>query len=120
MVGPGAIAAAVAAEKEADQRRDQVREALERDLEAARYATDRAFRQYEPTRPIGWWPARRGKLPAGRYINRKPGPAHETTKVVINNFYLRPTERHQTIAHGILQRAALAMVQNLMSNDCRT
>ena len=66
VVGPGAIAAAVAAEKEADQRRDQVREALERDLEAVRYATDRAFRQYEPTRPIGWWPARRGKLPAGR------------------------------------------------------
>jgi hypothetical protein len=38
VVGPGAIAAAVAAEKEANQ----VREALKRDLEAARYATDRA------------------------------------------------------------------------------
>jgi hypothetical protein len=51
VVGPGAIAAAVAAEKEADQRRDQVREALERDLEAARYATDRAFRQYDAADP---------------------------------------------------------------------
>ena len=51
MVGPGAIAAAVAAEKEANQRRDQVREALERDLEAARYTTDRAFRQYDAADP---------------------------------------------------------------------
>jgi hypothetical protein len=51
VVGPGAIAAAVAAEKEANQRRDQVREALKRDLEAARYAADRAFRQYDATDP---------------------------------------------------------------------
>src|SRR5438067_12794891 len=42
VVGPGAIAAATAAEKEAGGRRDQVREALGRDLEAARYAADRA------------------------------------------------------------------------------
>ncbi len=56
VVGPGAIAAAVAAEKEASQRRDQVREALKRDLEAARYAADRAFRQYDaadPGQPAG-------------------------------------------------------------------
>jgi DNA invertase Pin-like site-specific DNA recombinase len=51
VVGPGAIAAAVAAEKEAGQRRDQVREALKRDLEAARYAADRAFRQYDAADP---------------------------------------------------------------------
>jgi DNA invertase Pin-like site-specific DNA recombinase len=51
VVGPGAIAAAVAAEKEAGQRRDQVRDALQRDLEAARYAADRAFRQYDATDP---------------------------------------------------------------------
>src|SRR5712675_988182 len=51
VVGPGAIAAAVAAEKEANQRRDQVREALRRDLEAARYAADRAFRQYDAADP---------------------------------------------------------------------
>jgi DNA invertase Pin-like site-specific DNA recombinase len=51
VVGPGAIAAAVAAEKEAHQRRDQVREALKRDLEAARYAADRAFRQYDAADP---------------------------------------------------------------------
>jgi hypothetical protein len=51
VVGPGAIAAAVAAEKQADQRRDQVREALLRDLEAARYAADRAFCQYDAADP---------------------------------------------------------------------
>jgi hypothetical protein len=47
VVGPGAIAAALAAENEAKGRRDQVREALNRDLEGARYAADRAFRQYD-------------------------------------------------------------------------
>ena len=51
VVGPGAIAAAVAAEKEANERRDQVREAFERNLEAARYAADRAFRQYDAADP---------------------------------------------------------------------
>jgi hypothetical protein len=51
VVGPGAIAAGAAAEKEAGQRRDQVREAFGRDLEAARYAADRAFRQYDAADP---------------------------------------------------------------------
>ncbi len=51
VVGPGAIAAAVAAEKQAGQRRDQVLDALKRDLEAARYAADRAFRQYDAIDP---------------------------------------------------------------------
>lgn len=52
VVGPGAIAAAVAAEKDVVQRRDQVRDALKRDLEAARYAADRAFRQYDAADPV--------------------------------------------------------------------
>jgi DNA invertase Pin-like site-specific DNA recombinase len=51
VVGPGAITAALAAEKEAGQRRDQVHEALGRDLEAAHYAADRAFRQYDAADP---------------------------------------------------------------------
>jgi DNA invertase Pin-like site-specific DNA recombinase len=51
VVGPGAIAAAIAAEAEAGQRRDQARHALMRDLEAARYAADRAFRQYDAADP---------------------------------------------------------------------
>ena len=51
VVGPGAIAAAIAAAKKAGERRDQVRDALSRDLEAARYAADRAFRQYDAADP---------------------------------------------------------------------
>jgi hypothetical protein len=51
VVGPGAIAAAIAAEKQTSQRRDQVRDALRRDLEAVRYAADRAFRQYDAADP---------------------------------------------------------------------
>jgi hypothetical protein len=51
IVGPGAIAAATAAAKKAEERQDQVRDALSRDLEAARYAADRAFRQYDAADP---------------------------------------------------------------------
>lgn len=51
VVGPGAIVAATTAAKEAGERRNQVREALDRDLEAARYAADRAFRQYDAADP---------------------------------------------------------------------
>jgi len=48
---PGAVAAAVEAEAQAAHHRDQVREALLRDLQAARYAADRAFRQYDAIDP---------------------------------------------------------------------
>ena len=51
IVSPGAISAAAAAEREAGERRDQVRDALHRDLEAARYAADRGFRQYDAIDP---------------------------------------------------------------------
>jgi DNA invertase Pin-like site-specific DNA recombinase len=51
VVEPGAVAAAAEAEAQAANRRDQVRDALGRDLEAARYATDRAFRQYDAADP---------------------------------------------------------------------
>ncbi|MGH7081907.1 MAG: recombinase family protein, partial [Acetobacteraceae bacterium] len=51
VVEPGAIAAAAEAEAQAAGRRDQVRDALSRDLEAARYAADRAFRQYDAADP---------------------------------------------------------------------
>lgn len=51
VVGPGAIAAAEAAARQAAHQRDQVRDALCRDLEAAQYATDRAFRQYDASDP---------------------------------------------------------------------
>ncbi|MET3597813.1 hypothetical protein ABID26_007239 [Mesorhizobium shonense] len=48
---PGAVAAAAEAEAQAANRRDQVRDALGRDLEAARYVADRAFRQYDAADP---------------------------------------------------------------------
>jgi hypothetical protein len=51
VVEPGAIAAAVAAEAEVANRRDQVGEAPMRDLQAARYAADRALRQYDAADP---------------------------------------------------------------------
>ncbi|AGH51804.1 insertion sequence ATP-binding protein (plasmid) [Sphingomonas sp. MM-1] len=51
VVGPGAVAAAIDAEKQAANKRDQVREFLQRDLEAAGYAADRAFRQYDAADP---------------------------------------------------------------------
>ena len=51
VVRPGAIKAAAAAEAQAAHRRDQARDAMLRDLEAARYAADRAFRQYDAADP---------------------------------------------------------------------
>ena len=51
VVAPAAVQAAQVAEAQATARRDEVREALNRDLEAARYAADRAFRQYDAADP---------------------------------------------------------------------
>ena len=51
VVGPGGIAAATAAAEQATRQWDQVRHALDRDLEAAHYAVDRAFRQYDAADP---------------------------------------------------------------------
>jgi DNA invertase Pin-like site-specific DNA recombinase len=51
VIEPGAIAATAEAEAQAASRRDHVRDALMRDLEAVRYAADRAFRQYDAADP---------------------------------------------------------------------
>ena len=51
VVEPGAIAAAVEAEAQQAERRDRAREMLLRDLEAARYAADQAFRPYDAADP---------------------------------------------------------------------
>jgi DNA invertase Pin-like site-specific DNA recombinase len=51
-VEPDAVAAAVEAEMAAANHRDQAREAMTRDLEAARYAAERAFRQYDAADPL--------------------------------------------------------------------
>lgn len=37
------------------------------------------------------------------------------TEIVVDHLDLRPAQRHQAIAHGILKRAALPVVQDLMS-----
>lgn len=51
VVQPAAVQAAQAAEAQNTLRRDEAREAMTRDLEAARYAADRAFRQYDAADP---------------------------------------------------------------------
>jgi len=51
VVQPAAVEAALSAETQAVDRRDEAREAMARDLEAARYAADRAFRQYDAADP---------------------------------------------------------------------
>ena len=51
IVQPGAIEAAVAASKDEARKQDEVLEALKRDLEAARYAAHRAWKQYDATDP---------------------------------------------------------------------
>ena len=51
VVEPAALAAAAEAEVAAADRRDEVHEALARDLEAARFTADRAFRQYDAADP---------------------------------------------------------------------
>ena len=51
VVAPGAVDAVLQAEAETATRRDAVREALQRDLEAARYAAERALRQYDASDP---------------------------------------------------------------------
>ena len=51
VVRPAAVEAALAAKAQTMARRDEAREALARDLKAARYAVDRAFRQYDASDP---------------------------------------------------------------------
>jgi DNA invertase Pin-like site-specific DNA recombinase len=82
IVGPGAIAAAVAAEQEGGQQRDQVRAAFLRDLEAARYTADRAFRQYDATDPANRLVA--GELEA-RWNKALARVAEVESKIVIHD-----------------------------------
>ena len=51
VVRPAAVEATLAAEAQATARRDEAREAWSRDLQAARYAAERAFRQYDASDP---------------------------------------------------------------------
>lgn len=98
VVGPGAIAAAVAAEKEAVQRRDQVLDALKRDLEAARYAADRAFRQYDAADPANRLVA--GELEA-RWNKALARVSEIEGKIAAHN---------ETVPAAIVDPASLAML----------
>jgi DNA invertase Pin-like site-specific DNA recombinase len=51
VVQPGAVEAALLANQEEERKRDEVLEALKRDLEAARYAANRAWKQYDAADP---------------------------------------------------------------------
>jgi DNA invertase Pin-like site-specific DNA recombinase len=51
VVQPAAVEAAILANQDESKKEDQVREALERDLQAARYAAQRAQRQYDAADP---------------------------------------------------------------------
>jgi DNA invertase Pin-like site-specific DNA recombinase len=51
VVQPAAVEAAILAQREEAKKQDEVRDALERDLQAARYAAQRAQRQYDAADP---------------------------------------------------------------------
>lgn len=51
VVQPAAIEASIQAQQERSRQRDDILQALERDLEAARYAAERARRQYDASDP---------------------------------------------------------------------
>lgn len=70
VVEPGAIAAAIEAQAQEAMHRDEVRDALTRDLEAARYAADRAFRQYDATDPANRLVAAELELRWNRWLTR--------------------------------------------------
>ncbi len=98
VVGPGAIAAAVAAERDAGQRRDQVLDALRRDLEAARYAADRAFRQYDAADPAN-------RLVAGELEARWNGALARVSEVEG-----KITAHTETVPAVVADPASLAML----------
>jgi DNA invertase Pin-like site-specific DNA recombinase len=100
VVGPGAIAAAIASDQETGQRRDQVRDALGRDLEAARYAVDRAFRQYDAADPAN-------RLVAGELEtrwNKALTQVAEAEARIVAHEAAQPTPRADPISLATLAR----------------
>ena len=115
VVGPGAIAAATAAEKEAGQRRDQVREALGRDLEAARYAADRAFRQYDAADPANRLVA--GELEA-RWNKALARVAEVEGKIAAHDA-ARADAAHRSCCRWLRWRSNLKTVWSAPTTDAR-
>ncbi len=110
VVGPGAIEAALKAEAEARERRDQVREALVRDLEAAHYATDRAFRQYDATDPANRLVA--GELEA-RWNRALVRQAEIEAKIVAHDA-AQPV-RSEAIHHGAIPLSFATLASDLQT-----
>jgi len=115
VVGPGAIEAAIRAESEAASRRDQVREALSRDLEAARYATDRAFRQYDATDPANRLVA--GELEA-RWNTALTRQAEIEAKIADHDASTVPTRNNTHVSFATLA-GDLDTVWNAPTTDAR-
>jgi len=65
------------AQQQEAQHRDEVRAALMRDLEGARFAADRAFRQYDATDQKS---VSRSPMKDWRHRMRKPTLRHEATR----------------------------------------
>lgn len=109
IVGPGAVTAALAAEKEAGQRRDQVHEALDRDLEVARYAADRAFRQYDAADPANRLVA--GELEVRLEQGACSGPGGRSEN---NRPPCRRSQKHLDSAHTTDARLKKRVVRTLI------
>lgn len=99
VVKPGAVAASMAAAQQASQQRDQIREALARDLEAARYAADRAFRQYDAADPANRLVA--GELEA-RWNRALARVAEVDSRITAH--------KAETPAEAAIDRAALSLL----------
>ncbi|MDZ5454902.1 recombinase family protein [Labrys sp. ZIDIC5] len=114
VVGPGAVAAAQAASSQATRQRDQVRDALGRDLEAARYAADRAFRQYDAADPANRLVA--GELEA-RW-NRALAQMGEIASRIATHDAARPATSIAPAARGLLA-SNLQTVWSAPTTDAR-
>ena len=115
VVGPGAIEAAIQAQAEAAARRDQVREALLRDLEAARYAVDRAFRQYDAIDPANRLVA--AELEA-RWDTALSRQAEIENKIAIHDAAAIPIQNTTSISFATLAQD-LQAVWNAPTTDAR-
>jgi len=115
VVEPGAITAAVEADRQAATRRDDVRDALNRDLEAARYAADRAFRQYDAIDPANRLVAPELELRWNRALERV---AKVEARIASHDAQTPPTAP-ATLASFAMLADDLKMVWNAPSTDAR-
>lgn len=115
VVRPAAIQAARDAGAQAAARRDEVREALLRDHEAARYAADRAFRQYDAADPENRLVA--GELEA-RWNRRLQGVAETERRIAEHDATAAPRSDLGAMAFGALADD-LAAVWAAPSTDAR-